>query len=101
MGFLPWENRVAVPGESQLQQSRATQPTLRAAYFSASIIHRTLTWTTGSLTCAQMLTHAIAHEGCADTERESTLKVDYGKKIPCHIGELNLHQRRDGQMLYQ
>ena len=28
---------------------------------SVSIVHRTLTWTTGSLTCAQMLMHAIAH----------------------------------------
>ena len=36
----------------------------------------------GSLTCAQMLMHAIAHEGCADTVRESALKVDSGRKIP-------------------
>ena len=49
------------PGESQLRQSRATQPTVHAGCFSVSIIHRTLTWTTGSLTCAQMLMHAIAH----------------------------------------
>ena len=42
------------PGESQLRQSRVTQPTVHAEYFSVSIIHRFLTWwTTGSLTCAQ------------------------------------------------
>ena len=54
MGFLPWEIRVAFPGESQLQQSRATRPTVHAECFSVSLIHQTLTWTTRSLTCAQM-----------------------------------------------
>ena len=63
MGFLPWEVRVAFPGESQLRQSRATQPTVRAGCFSVSTIHRTLTRTKGSLMSAQMLMHAIAHGG--------------------------------------
>ena len=54
VAFIPWEIRVAVPGESQLQQSRATRPTVHDGCCSVSIIHRTLTWTTGSLTCAQM-----------------------------------------------
>ena len=49
--FLLWEIRVAFLGESQLRRSRATQLTE----------HRTPTWTTESLTCAQMLMHAIAH----------------------------------------
>ena len=40
----------------------------------------------GSLTCAQMLMHAIAHECCRDTVRESALKVDSGRKIPCRTG---------------
>ena len=51
MEFLPWQIRVAFPGEIQLQQSRATPPTVHAGCFSLSIIQRTLTWTTGSLTC--------------------------------------------------
>ena len=42
------------PGESQLRQSRATQPTVHAGCFCVYIIHRILTWTTGSLTCGQM-----------------------------------------------
>ena len=33
MGFLPWEIRVAFPGESQLRQSRATHPTVHAGCF--------------------------------------------------------------------
>ena len=34
---------------------------VRAGYVSVSIIHRTLTWTTGSLKCTQMLMHSITH----------------------------------------
>ena len=39
-----------------------------ARYVCVAIIHRTLTWTSGSLTCTEMLTPAIAHGGCTDTE---------------------------------
>ena len=59
MGFLPWEIRVSFPGESELRQSHATQPTAHAGYFSVSIIQRTLTWITGSLTCAQVLMSSV------------------------------------------
>ena len=37
--------------------------------------------------------------GCTDTLKETTLKVDSGRKIPCRTGESNLRQRRDGPML--
>ena len=90
MGFLPWEFRVAFPGESQLRYSRATQPTVHAGCFSVSIIHRTLIWTTGSLTCAQMLMHALAHGGVRTHVRESALKADSSRKIPCRTEESNL-----------
>ena len=42
LGFPPWEIRVAFFGERQLQQSRASQPTVHAGRFSVSIINRTL-----------------------------------------------------------
>ena len=42
----------------------------RAGYVCVAIIHRTLIWTTGPLTCAQMLMHAIAH-GVVRTPKES------------------------------
>ena len=100
-GFLPWEIRVAFPGESQLRQNGVKQPTVHAGCFSICIIHRTLTCTTGSLTCAQMFMHRIAHEGCSDTVRESALKVDSGRKIPCRTEQSNLPQRRAGPALYQ
>ena len=63
--FSHGEIWVAFPGESQLRQSRATQPTVHTGCFSVSIIHQTLTWTTGSwtITCTQMLMHVIAHGG--------------------------------------
>ena len=44
----------------------------------------------GFLTHTQMLSHA--HRGCTNTVRESALKVDSGRKIPCCIRDLNPHQ---------
>ena len=48
-----------------------------------------------------MLMHVIAYEGCADTVRESALKADSGRKMPCRNGESNLPQRRASPTLYQ
>ena len=39
--------------------------------------------------------------GFTDTVKESALKVDCGRKIPCRTGESNLPQRRGGSTLYQ
>ena len=75
LGFLSWEIWIAFRGESQLRQSRVTQHTVHAGCFSVSIIRRTLTWTTGSLACAQMLMHAIAQGGVRTHARESALKI--------------------------
>ena len=49
-GIFPVRNS-GRSGESQLRQSLAAHPMVYAGYFSVSIIHRILTWTTGSLTC--------------------------------------------------
>ena len=38
---------------------------------------------------------------CTDTVKESALKVDSGRKIPCRTGESNLPQRHAGPTLYQ
>ena len=86
VGFLPWEIRVAFPGESQLRQSHTTKPSVHAGCFSVSIFHRTLTRTTGSLTCAQMLMHAIAHGDVRTHLRESSPKVDWEKNPVPHWG---------------
>ena len=63
MEFLHGKIRVAITWESKLQQSSATQLVMHARCVHIFIIHRSLTWTTGSLTCAQELMHAIAHVG--------------------------------------
>ena len=39
-----------------------------------------------------MLMNAIAHRGCTDTVRESALKADSGRKIPCRTGDSNPQQ---------
>ena len=54
MGFLQWEIQIAFPRESQLWQSRVAQPKAHAGCFRVSVIHWTLTRTTGSLMCARM-----------------------------------------------
>ena len=94
-----------VAGESQLRQSRATQCTVHAGCFIVSIIHRTVTWTTGSLTCTQMLIHATAHGGVRTHVREFALKIVSGRKKErknnlCRTGESNLRQRRAGPTAY-
>ena len=86
MRFIPWEIRVAFSGESQLRESRATQPTAHAGCFSVSIIHQTLTRTTGSLTCRQMLMHVIAHRDVRPHVREFALKVALGEKLFTALG---------------
>ena len=96
MGFLPWDIQVAFPGESQQRQSRATQLRVHVECFSVSIIHRTLPWTTGSLTSAQMRLHTGVY---GHRKRESALKVDFGRKIPRRNWESNPRRRRTGLML--
>ena len=39
--------------------------------------------------------------GCMDAVRESALKVDSGRKLPCSTGESNLCQRLAGPTHYQ
>ena len=48
-----------------------------------------------------MLMLVIAHKGCTDTVRESALKVDSGREIPCRTGKWNLSQERARPTLYQ
>ena len=61
-----------------------------------SVFHMSKQWCgcqcLGLLICTQTLMHAIAHGGCVDMVRESTLEVSSGRKIPCHTGDLNPYQ---------
>ena len=69
MGFLPWEIRVAFPRESQLQQSRATQPRVHAGCFSVFIIPRTLDTDYGIFDVRTNVNARYAHRGCRDTRK--------------------------------
>ncbi len=45
--------------------------------------------------------HVIAHESVRTHVRESALKTDSGRKIPCRTGESKLPTRCAGPTLYQ
>ena len=95
MGFIPWEIRVAFSGESQLWQSCATQTAVHAWCLS---VHNPLNSDTGSLSCAHTC-HCTWE--CTGSIRESALKVDFLRKIPCHTGQSNLHRQRASPVLCQ
>ena len=102
MGFLPLEIQVAFPGESQLLQSRATQPKVHAGCFSVSIINPTNS--DMNYRVFNVRTDANACDctrGCTDTVEKSALKVDSGRKVPCCTGESNLCRQRAGPMFYR
>ena len=101
MGFLPLEIWVAFPGESQLQQSHATRLTVHSGCFSVSIIHRTLTWTTWSLTCAQMLMHVIAVGGRGVQTHIQVCTTAESKRCSALLqspAEHGSHPSQDGQV---
>ena len=84
--FLPWECRVPFPGERQLRQSRATQPSVNAEY----LCFRNPPNSDMDYRIFNVHKHVNACDctrGCTDTVRESVLKVDSGRKIPCCTGE--------------
>ena len=85
MRFLRPEIRVAFLGESQLQLSRATQPTVHAGSFSVSIIYRTPTLANsdmdyGIFNVRTDVNACDCTRGCRGTVKESALKVDSGIK---------------------
>ena len=97
-GFLSWEIWVAFPGESQLQQSR--YPT-QGACGVFQCFHNPLDsdMDFGILNVCTDVNACNRTRGCVDTLRESALKVDSGRKIPCCTGESNLCRWRAGPVL--
>ena len=101
MGFLPWETWFAFPGESQLRQSRAIQTTVHVQVFqwfhnspNSDMDYRIFNVRTGVNACD-------CTRWCTNTVRESALKVDFGRKVPCRTEESNLRQQRASPTLYQ
>ena len=92
--------RVAFLGESQLRQSRATQPPVHA---DCLCFHNppNSDMDYGIFNVRTDVNACDCTQGCTDTVRGSALKVDFGRKNPCRTGESNLRRRRAGPMLYQ
>ena len=59
---------------------------VRAGYLCVAIIHQTLTRTTGSLTCAQMLMHVSAHVGVRALKGSLHRKLTLGRKSLVILG---------------
>ena len=78
-----WKFRLVSLGKASCD-SHTTQPTVHAGCFNISIIHQTLTWTTGSLMCAQMLMHMVAHRDVWTSWESLHWKLTLGGKILCH-----------------
>ena len=100
LGFLPLKIEWLSPGEASCNRVALSPPSY-AECFSVSIIHRTLTLTTKSFTCVQMLMHAIAHGSVGTPREKSALKADSGRKIHFRTWEWNLRQQRASLTLYQ
>ena len=64
--------------------SHATQPTVHAGHCSLSLIQQTLTWSTGSLMCTQMLLPAIPHRGVQAPQESLQWKLTLAEKNPCN-----------------
>ena len=97
--FLPWENRVAFPrGKPAATESRYTPD---CAYWVFQCFHNP---PNSDMDYSIFNVHTDVNacdctRVCADTARESKLKVDCGRKIPLRTEESNLRQRHAGLML--
>ena len=83
--FSNWRFRFFPPLKSNCD-SHTMQPTVHAGCFSVSIIHRTLTWTSGPLTRAQVLMDAIAHGGVRTPQESLHWKLTREKNPLPHRG---------------
>ena len=99
MGFLPWKNLGCFPwGKPAATESR--YPTYCACWVfqcfhnppNSGMDYRIFNMGSDVNACD-------CTWGCTDTVRESALKVDSGRKIPCRTEESNLRQQHNGPML--
>ena len=95
--------QVALPGESQLPQSHATQTTLAAVHAMCLCFHNPLDSDKdyGIFNMCTDVNACYCTQAQMGTLRECALKVDFGRKIPCCTRESNLCRRHAGPMLYQ
>ena len=86
-GISPMGNSGCSPlGKPAATESRYPTSGTCWVFFCVSVIHRTLTWTTGSLTWAQMLMHATAHGGVRTPKESLHWKLTLRGKSPVAPG---------------
>ena len=100
MEFLPWENGWPSPGKAS--SDSVALPNLWCM-LGALCFHNPPSFDMDyGIFNVRTDVHACdCTWGCTDTVRESALKVDSGRKIPCRTEESPLRRRRAGPMLYQ
>ena len=74
---------------------------VHAGYVCVAIIHRTMTRTTGSLSCAHMFMHAIAHGGVRTPKESLHWNLTLGRKSLAAPGNRTCVSGLTGPMLYQ
>ena len=99
MGFLPWEIWGAFRGESHLQSHYSIYGVCWVFWCchnppNFDKDYRIFNVRPDVNACDCTLE-------CTDTERESALEVDSGRKIPCHTRQSSLSHWRAGLTLYQ
>ena len=100
LGFLPWENWVAFPTESQLRQS--CNPTYHACWLFQCFCNSSNSDKDYKIFNVRIAVNACdCAKGCMNTVRESEFKADSGRKIPCRIRESNQPQWHTGPTLHQ
>ena len=100
MGFFPWEIELPSPGKPAATESR--YPSYGACW-AFWCLHNppNSDMDYGIFNVRTDVNACDCAWGCTDTLRESALKADSGRKIPCHTGKTNQHRGRAGPMLYQ
>ena len=98
--FFPIGNSSRFPrGKPAATESHYTTYGACWVFFCVSIIHRTLTWITGSLMFNVNACNCT--RGCTDTCKRVCTENWLWEKNPLPHRESNLRQRRAGPMLYQ
>ena len=89
------------PGGEPAAMSHATQPAVHAWSFLCFHNPPNSDMDYQIFNICKDVNACLCTWGCMDTVKESALKVDSGRKIPCRTGGLNLHQWHASSTLYQ
>ena len=94
--FLTWENRVAVPRESQLRQRRATQPTLHVGCFKCFHDPPNYDMDYRIFNSRRDVNACDCTQKCTDTSEWVCIEIWLWEKNPLPHRGIELRQRRAG-----